>query len=843
MGSCVSKKIPNNNQNSNPGALSSPIKSNDTSENQQGLYIPEFPYFNRSEGRVYLVQSEDLIPVSFGNVKPFALESALCVLKTGSILAIGGLLKDELVKEVNLLDIKSITIKDCAPLPAASKLGQAHQIDDWVYYIGGIRSSALNLVEQSPLMRYNIKENTWQSLFIEGEQFGFNRLRSMGTCVLAGKIIIIGGHRINSQNEMRNNKTIYSIDPNAGFRIKAEAKIPFKVSQPLISSSNNWAVVAGGVNSKNFQSNRLSCLIEFNGNEFVVSRVQDTFINLIEKYPTFNNGNLAVMVQYPHIKIFSYKEKNWVCVEILGKNTRKVTDIKTKISVGYEDLSSDDSALIGKMKEFKRMETKEGELLRSVFRKKVDQEGIEDKKNGGVEERKFEIDAKNLDGMMDKEGELGIDAKVEEAKGNRDGEVKENIKIGNGLHEKDSEIDSDLDSNKSSSSSSSGESSSSDSSSSTSNKSSPSPFALKQESLSQIPKSNLPLQVPAPIPLHHPHPHTLPLPPVPPVPQVLPVPPPKSVIPMPPVPNSNIPSTLNIPKLPAQLPLPQLPFKSPPVLLTAMPESDSEIEEIQIKKSPNLPTQNLEARLEDPVVSFSANIDIQPEILRVSTPKIEKPPAVPELKLRPNTTENNSKLKFRGKLKPLIIKEFKPYLASKTFRGTLNYLRSPTNQEAFKTLRSVYLSPEHKDQFKKDFDDVKTSRINLFGASPTLIKPDTKIKISYTKMFPEENVQKLSNLILTELEKPCKLVPVIDSYLSLKVFLLENLGDTLITIENFNHVLIGITLVLGKKAFTKKQISYISSKSQLAQNQSNLSHDQFCLGVYKAYKVALLKKN
>ena len=901
MGSCVSKKSQKSNGPANPRALSNPVKSNETSENQPGIYIPEFPYFNRSEGKVYLVKSEDIIEISFNQLKPFALESALCFLSTQFLLIIGGTVNGELVKEVSLLDIKSKSSKECAPLPMASKQGQAHQIDDWVYYIGGLQVKLPSTTEPTPLMRYNLKENTWQSLFIEGEQFGFNKLFSMGTCVLAGKILIVGGHRINSQNETKNNKTIYSIDPKAGFQVKSEGKIPFKVKRPLISSQNNWAVVAGGHNSKNFGPNYLSCIIEVNGNEFEVSRVQDTFINLIENYPTFNDGNLAVMVKYPQIQIFNYKKRNWSSIEITGKNTRKVSEINSRITVVYDDLSSDDSAKIGKKKEFKRMETKEGELLRSVFRKKTDQEKIEDKKNGEIEEGKLKLSFKIDNGKIDKEGKSEPNVKIEDKNIHKDEEVKQNIKLGNGFSAKDREIDSDSKSDKSSSSgsSSSGESSSSGSSGSSSDQSSdskiinhkqkavppilmkpPVPVPILAPNLFQnppAPYSNSGINLPSfsnPNDLKPPSQPQLPPTPflankleLPPTPisvnnsQLPPTPFLVSNPPLPPTPslanNPALPPTpisVNNPQLPptpflvSNPPLPPTPFlvNNPPVLLTAIPESDSDIEEIQIKKSPNVPLLNLEPRFEDPVISFSANIDIQPEPLRVSTPKAGKSSAmhVPELKLRPNTIDYNPnpKLIFRGKLKPLTVKEFKPYLASKTFKGSLNYLRSPDKQETYKNFRSAYLSPEQKSKFMRNFDDIKTTRVNLFGTSPQSSKPDIKIKISYSKLFPEENVQKLSNLIFIEFAKPCKLVPVIDSFLSLKEFLSENLNGTLITIENFNHILIGITLILGKKAFTKKQISYISSKSQLIQDQFNLSHDQFCLGVYKAYKVALFKK-
>jgi hypothetical protein len=144
--------------------------------------------------------------------------------------------------------------------------------------------------------------------------------------------------------------------------------------------------------------------------------------------------------------------------------------------------------------------------------------------------------------------------------------------------------------------------------------------------------------------------------------------------------------------------------------------------------------------------------------------------------------------------------------------------------------------------FIKNFEDIKTCRVNLFGTVPKSFESDTKVKILYSKLFPEENVQKLSDLVMTELARPCKLVPVIDSFLSLKEFFTENLKDTLITIDNLNHIFTGIPLILSKKPFTKNQISYISSKSQLTQSNPNLSLDTFSLAIYKAYKVALFKK-
>ena len=814
MGACTSKKHEKSDPSANPGVPSVPNKPTQAPESlpsHPSPYIPEFPYFERSEGIIRLIQSEDILSFPFKQFKSFALESAICILSTGQMLLIGGTIKGELVQDVDLLDIKLKSLRNCATLPMPCKQGQAHHVGDWVYYVGGLICGELRVLQQSPFMRYNLKDDYWENLIDVSEQYGFSKIFNMGTCELGGKLLIIGGQRVNSQKKMKNNKTLYSIDLKNNFRVKVEGKIPFKVSKPLVAAGKNWAVVAGGFISKNLNPNKLSCVIELNENDFKVNQVQDTGIQLLEKYPAFNDGKLALMVQFPNITLFNYEKKSWMAFRITDKKTRVFIDIKNQTSNINDAISSDDSHEIEKKIDMNILVSNEKENLGSVFRKKVDLEEFKKEKDLGIEKQNLKINASMKDEKVEviKEKNLGpeeIQLKIDDSKNvekfENFSESKHHDKIDN---EKIS-----IDSLKKSGSNKSSKSSNGSSGyfSSNSSQSSLSKSQYKQEYSQPGPIEDFSLTK-----------HIL-------APQ--PTPPHLSEI-------SNYPLTdLNPEKK-----------SSNPILMTAIPEFD-DIEEIQIKKSSKIPSLNLEQQLEDSNKSISINLKLDPEIIRVSTPKVKQSSALPghELKLRPNTTncKANPNSVLKSKLKPLTVKEFKPYITSKTFRGNLNYLRSPDKQETLRTFRSVYFSPDQRSMFIKNFEDIKTCRVNLFGTVPKSFESDTKVKILYSKLFPEENVQKLSDLVMTELARPCKLVPVIDSFLSLKEFFTENLKDTLITIDNLNHIFTGIPLILSKKAFTKNQISYISSKSQLTQSNSNLSLDTFSLAIYKAYKVALFKK-
>jgi hypothetical protein len=275
-------------------------------------------------------------------------------------------------------------------------------------------------------------------------------------------------------------------------------------------------------------------------------------------------------------------------------------------------------------------------------------------------------------------------------------------------------------------------------------------------------------------------------------------------------------------------------------------DDQNDVEIIQIQKR-KVPLLHFEQNQEENEFEIAIKLEEDKEN-NLLTPRVKKTQdfPLPGLKPRPKTSDLGIPQDFFSKkkaktLKNLKCRTIKPYIASKTFRGSQNFL-SPRIENP-SSLKLLHQSPEFRKDFIEKYESSKTSRGNLFNSLAKSSTKSSKIKILPQKLFPDENIQKLSDLVLTEFQVNCKFVPFIQNYFSFKRFFSESLLGCRCSLDNVQNVLCGIPLVFGKKRFTKRQIAYIEEKTGLDRNQVNLSVEQFCLVVYKAYKVALFKKS
>ena len=322
-------------------ATSPPLKIISNTEDLSNF--PEFFYLDRQKASLYYITKSQTTEFLLKSHFNLPLDSALTILPNGLVISVGGLIKQSLVKLVYTVDLQTKVVSELPELPIACKLGQLHALGDYIYYIGGVKNGKSDM-EQAPMMRFNYRLSLWEDLWRYGEQFQFDRIVNMGTCAFGNKILLIGGQRITSTGNLRNNKKIYSIAVEEDFKVKLESKIPFKVLRPSIANGRKNAVVAGGTNPKTGTPSRGSFLIITQGDGLKIVKFADLSFDLKENYPAIYEQDTAIFISRPFIAVRVKKINNWIGFEISGKESRKV------LNFGHEkrpeDPSSDESVAI-----------------------------------------------------------------------------------------------------------------------------------------------------------------------------------------------------------------------------------------------------------------------------------------------------------------------------------------------------------------------------------------------------------------------------------------------------------------------------------------------------------------
>jgi hypothetical protein len=321
---------------------SQPAKPSVSSEDLSNF--PDFFYLDRAKGSLYQITKSQSTEFPLKSRFNLPQDSALTALPNGLLMSVGGLVKQSLVKLVYTIDLQSKVVSELPDLPFPCKLGQLHPIGDFVYFIGGVKNGKTDL-QQAPLMRYNFRLSFWEDLWKYGEQFQFDRIVNMGTCAFGSKICLIGGQKINSSGLLRNNKKIYSVDVEDGFKVQLEEKIPFKVIRPVIANGRKNAVVTGGVDPKTGKSNRGSFLLISQNSGLKIVKINDVGFDLKESYPAIYEQDTVIFISRPFIAVRIKKINNWIAFEITGKDTRralavvKVSQLKMlrKLTLGEKD--------------------------------------------------------------------------------------------------------------------------------------------------------------------------------------------------------------------------------------------------------------------------------------------------------------------------------------------------------------------------------------------------------------------------------------------------------------------------------------------------------------------------
>ncbi|OMJ69258.1 hypothetical protein SteCoe_33073 [Stentor coeruleus] len=325
-------------------SLKSENKTNPPSSTENLEYFPNFYYFNRPTGQLFLITKSSTTEILLKSDFHFSQESAICYLSSKSLIFIGGVFKTATLNIVSLIDLSLQKSFLKAPLPFACKQGQAHEYKNWVYYIGGICQSE-NFQIQSPLMRYSLQQDLWQDLGRYGEHYKFNKIINMGTCIMGNKLLLIGGQRITSKNSLASNKKIFSINLENGFKVQIEGKMPNKLLKPNIAAGKKHGIITGGISLSKGTFNRKSYCIIIKNDICKIQTIENLSFDIKELYPGFYCGNYVMFISYPYVAVRMKNLKYWVEYQVTGKTSRLVMEICKDVE-NCESESSEESEKI-----------------------------------------------------------------------------------------------------------------------------------------------------------------------------------------------------------------------------------------------------------------------------------------------------------------------------------------------------------------------------------------------------------------------------------------------------------------------------------------------------------------
>ncbi|OMJ95471.1 hypothetical protein SteCoe_1062 [Stentor coeruleus] len=384
--------------------------------------FPDFHYFNRNTGQLFQITKSLTSEILLKSDFHLAQESAIAYYEQNNIISIGGTFKSKIVSTVSIINISLKKAYLIASLPKPCKQGQAHEYKGWIYYVGGMCESENGLI-QSPLMRYNIQQDIWQDLGRYGEYYKFNRIINMGTCIMGDKLLLIGGQRITSKNNLSGNKKIYSISLEKGFKIQIEGKMPNKLLKPSIAAGSKHGVIAGGISLTSGALNKRSYCIINKNDSFKIMEIDSLDFDLVELYPAFYFGKFVMFISFPYVAVRIKKITHWLGYKITGKTTRLFLQLPKINAENHESESSDESERIEDASK-----RSIGEIsLKSFVEQKSDMNSISisDRKSLNIKtdvvvDKRLE-ENKNLEfsgkiGISDEEFRSGIKGKVLENK-------------------------------------------------------------------------------------------------------------------------------------------------------------------------------------------------------------------------------------------------------------------------------------------------------------------------------------------------------------------------------------------------------------------------------------------
>ena len=83
-------------------------------------------------------------------------------LKDGRYFSVGGVKGDNFVSDTFLLSARKLRVRKLMDLPVAVKWGQLYELDQFVYYVGGVQAERGKEIPAS-VYRFSLQNSSWNS--------------------------------------------------------------------------------------------------------------------------------------------------------------------------------------------------------------------------------------------------------------------------------------------------------------------------------------------------------------------------------------------------------------------------------------------------------------------------------------------------------------------------------------------------------------------------------------------------------------------------------------------------------------------------------------------------------
>lgn len=273
------------------------------------MELPEFLYFNRKKG--VIIKSEGL---NLRKYKPnsrffYSHDSAIGLLKGQRIMIVGGSNENRLRSKVTMIYLRDFRIEETSQLPEPCINGWVHEIENWVYYIGGQKMENEDLA-QAPIYKYHQNSKLWEE-FKGDVQYNiiYKTLSNYGSCVLGKKILIVGGQDLNN-GYIQSNRKVYSIDTEL-LTMKFETSIELEVNCPLMASGSTHAILVGGTHPFTGEINKQTLYMSRKKDCILFESLDKLNSEIVERYPPVYRQNYIFFVSYPNIVVRFRKKTVW----------------------------------------------------------------------------------------------------------------------------------------------------------------------------------------------------------------------------------------------------------------------------------------------------------------------------------------------------------------------------------------------------------------------------------------------------------------------------------------------------------------------------------------------------
>ncbi|CAG9311079.1 unnamed protein product [Blepharisma stoltei] len=362
MGACISKED---------------VAAQKKRQQKGDLKVPEFFYLNRLNKKILQLHPDAKInKIQIPNPFDLHTESAIGYLSKTRIMLAGGTDSTScLTNDAFIIDIDGMRLYNICGLPIPAKEGTLIEHNGFVYYTGGLieaEDEAYYLNEEpAPLMRYSIKNNSWEyleisekngevTLFIpkkvmekedEGKispkydkNFPLSDIILPGVFLYGKKIFFIGGHSVNIHGKIKMNKNVYSLNLDSLEFVKENFKLAIKAAKPACGIDGDKVIIAGGHDPNTGKSNSQVYVVNIAEADIGSKNLEPLSFELSEGYPAIISTSSPIFISFPKFAFWNVKKECWESYDIgITKKDPKMSKKAKRKSLKISSLDTEDS--------------------------------------------------------------------------------------------------------------------------------------------------------------------------------------------------------------------------------------------------------------------------------------------------------------------------------------------------------------------------------------------------------------------------------------------------------------------------------------------------------------------